>query len=103
MPTHSAGPSTRWIRERALVLGSAALLFALAVALSNGCASAPSAGSVTLVLAGYTAPREVYSKAIIPAFKTYWKQKTGQDVDFQESYQGSGAQARAIAGGFEAD
>lgn len=59
--------------------------------------------SRTLTLGAYTAPREVYGKAIIPAFQRYWKAKTGQDVRFQESYLGSGAQARAIVGGFEAD
>jgi sulfate transport system substrate-binding protein len=59
--------------------------------------------SRTLTLGAYTTPREVYGKAIIPAFQRDWKQKTGQDVRFQESYLGSGAQARAIAGGFEAD
>ena len=47
--------------------------------------------------------REAYGKAIIPAFQKYWKEKTGQDVEFNESYQGSGAQSRAIIGGFEAD
>jgi sulfate/thiosulfate transport system substrate-binding protein len=58
---------------------------------------------VTLVLGGYTTPREAYGKAVLPAFQKYWKEKTGQDVEFQESYQGSGAQSRAIIGGFEAD
>ena len=60
-------------------------------------------GKVTLVLGGYTTPREAYGKAVIPAFQKYWKEKTGQAVEFQESYQGSGAQSRAIVGGFEAD
>ncbi|HKV42275.1 MAG TPA: sulfate ABC transporter substrate-binding protein [Blastocatellia bacterium] len=58
---------------------------------------------VTLVLGGYTTPREVYSKSLIPAFEKYWKERSGQDVEFQESYVGSGAQSRAIVGGFEAD
>jgi sulfate/thiosulfate-binding protein len=58
---------------------------------------------VTVILAGYSTPREAYGKAIIPAFQKFWKQKTGRDVEFKESYQGSGAQARAIIGGFEAD
>jgi sulfate/thiosulfate transport system substrate-binding protein len=60
-------------------------------------------GTVKLTLGAYTTPREAYSKAIIPEFQRYWKQKTGQDVEFQESYQGSGAQSRAIISGFEAD
>ncbi|MBN2374501.1 sulfate ABC transporter substrate-binding protein [bacterium] len=58
---------------------------------------------VTLTLGAYTVPKEAYEKEIIPAFKRYWKEKTGQDVRFYESYIASGAQSRAIAGGFEAD
>ena len=58
---------------------------------------------VTLILGGYTTPREVYGKAILPAFQKEWQGTSGQRVQFRESYQGSSAQARAIAGGFEAD
>lgn len=58
---------------------------------------------IKLTLGAYTTPREVYGKAIIPAFKKYWLEKTGQEVEILESYQGSGAQARAIVSGFEAD
>lgn len=81
---------------RALALFLAALL-----SLSPVQAAGPQAR--TLTLGAYTTPREAYGKAIIPAFQRYWKQKTGQEVRFQESYLGSGAQARAIVGGFEAD
>ena len=65
--------------------------------------SGSKAGSVTLILGAYTTPREAYGKAILPAFQKHWKEKTGQSVEFRESYQGSGAQSRAIVGGFEAD
>jgi sulfate transport system substrate-binding protein len=61
------------------------------------------AGSDMLVLGAYTVPKEAYQKEIIPAFKRMWKQKTGRDVIFQESYMASGAQSRTIAAGFEAD
>ena len=57
----------------------------------------------TLTIGAYTTPREVYGRAILPAFAKLWKEKTGEDVKFEESYLGSGAQARAIIGGFEAD
>ena len=57
---------------------------------------------VKLTLAAYTTPREAYAE-IIPVFQKYWKDKTGQTVTFEESYQGSGAQSRAVAEGFEAD
>lgn len=58
--------------------------------------------TVTLVLAAYTTPREAYAE-IIPLFQEYWLEETGQRVEFQESYEGSGAQSRAVEGGFEAD
>lgn len=57
---------------------------------------------VTLILGAYTTPREAYGK-IIPLFKKYWQDKSGEVVDFQESFLGSGAQSRAIVEGFEAD
>jgi sulfate transport system substrate-binding protein len=57
---------------------------------------------ITLILGAYTTPREAYSQ-IIPLFQAEWKKETGQDVVFEESYLGSGAQSRAIVEGFEAD
>ena len=89
-----------------------AVLLALSTALTaSGCGGKESASngsgaaakSVTLILGAYTTPREAYGKAILPAFQKHWKEKTGQTVEFRESYQGSGAQSRAIVGGFEAD
>lgn len=57
---------------------------------------------VTLTLGAYTTPREAYGH-IIPLFREQWQQTAGQDVTFDESYLGSGAQSRAIVEGFEAD
>src|SRR5512144_777175 len=59
-------------------------------------------GDVKLTLGAYTTPREAYGE-IIPLFQKYWNDKTGQTVTFEESYQGSGAQSRAVVEGFEAD
>ena len=84
-----------------LVLALSIAIAVLASAAPLRVAAAPALR--TLTLGAYTTPREAYGKAIIPAFQRHWKQKTGQDVRFQESYLGSGAQARAIVGGFEAD
>lgn len=58
--------------------------------------------SSTLILGAYTTPREAYGE-LIPLFQQQWKDKTGQDISFEESYLGSGAQSRAIVEGFEAD
>ncbi len=58
--------------------------------------------TVTLTLAGFAVPREAYGE-IIPLFQAYWLEETGQTVIFEESYLASGAQSRAVIGGFEAD
>ena len=73
---------------------------------STGSSTATEASSsgdeVKLTLAAYTTPREAYAE-IIPLFQADWKEKTGQTVTVEESYQGSGAQSRAVVEGFEAD
>src|SRR5512132_2776277 len=83
------------------LLGSIALSGCRGETKTSG--AGPSAKPVTLIFGAYTTPREVYGKAIIPAFEKHWQEKSGQEVEFRESYQGSGAQSRAIVGGFEAD
>jgi len=82
-----------------------AIFFSLSLLVSGcgGRSGEGESGTVTLVLGAYTTPREAYGQAIIPAFQNYWKNKTGKQVEFRQSYQGSGAQARAVIGGFEAD
>jgi sulfate transport system substrate-binding protein len=62
----------------------------------------PAGGKIKLTLGAYTTPREAYGE-LIPIFQKQWKDKTGQEVEFEESYLGSGAQSRAIVEGFEAD
>ncbi|MCU0497733.1 MAG: sulfate ABC transporter substrate-binding protein [Anaerolineae bacterium] len=57
---------------------------------------------ITLTLAAYAVPREAYAK-IIPLFQADWLRQTGQEVIFEESYLASGAQSRAVVGGFAAD
>lgn len=80
------------------------LALAALVLLAAGCGKKGASGrSRTLTLGAYTTPREAYGRAILPAFRRHWRARTGEDVTFRESYQGSGAQARAIVGGFEAD
>lgn len=69
---------------------------------SGAQAPATSQQPAALILGAYTTPREAYGK-LIPIFQKQWKEKTGQDIAFEESYLGSGAQSRAIVEGFEAD
>ncbi len=56
-----------------------------------------------VLLAAYSVPKEVYEKRIIPAFLHQWKQRTGETIQVRSSFAASGAQARAIVGGLEAD
>ena len=98
-------------RRRVLTWKKASLAGLLLLGLSLGavCSRSGSAGGEervarrTLTLGAYTTPREVYGKAILPAFRRFWRAQHGEDVEFRQSYMGSGAQARAILGGFEAD
>src|SRR6185295_9300374 len=53
--------------------------------------------------AAYSTPREAYGK-LISAFKSTWKDEhDGQEVIFQESYDGSTLQASRVVSGYEAD
>ena len=66
-------------------------------------ALAPAAGAQTTLLnVSYDPTRELYA-AINPAFARAWKAQTGQDVTIRASHGGSGAQARAVIDGLEAD
>ena len=81
------------------------LLAACAAPAGNSAATdsaAASTGAITLTLGAYTTPREAYAE-LIPLFQAQWKEKTGQEVNFEESYLASGAQSRAVVEGFEAD
>ena len=80
-------------------------IIALGLLIQSGCSKTnrQSPKKVTLTLGAYTVPKDAYQKEIIPAFRKYWKQKTGQIVRLEESYEASGAQSRSIAAGFEAD
>jgi sulfate/thiosulfate transport system substrate-binding protein len=91
------------MKTRKMILVWVSLLFLA------GCSSSPAGNAdgttgeqVKLTLGAYTTPREAY-REIIPLFQQEWKERTGQEVIFEESYLGSGAQSRAILEGFEAD
>jgi sulfate transport system substrate-binding protein len=69
---------------------------------NNAAGSTVQDGDVTLVIGAYSVVKDAFAD-LLPSFQAYWLQETGQKVTFQESYEASGTQARAIAGGFEAD
>jgi sulfate transport system substrate-binding protein len=57
---------------------------------------------VTLLNVSYDPTRELY-KEINATFAQVWKQRTGQEIEIKQSHAGSGAQARAVIDGLEAD
>src|SRR5437016_11678255 len=59
-------------------------------------------GKVTLLNVSYDPTRELYQD-YNAAFARYWKAKSGQTVNIQQSHGGSSKQARAVIDGLEAD
>jgi sulfate/thiosulfate-binding protein len=93
----------RWKIAGATIAG--ALLTALVlVALALLADTAPLAAQpgVTILNVSYDPTRELYEE-IKPAFAKAWKAKTGQDVTVNASHGGSGAQARHVIDGMQAD
>ncbi len=60
------------------------------------------AGPVKLLNVSYDPTRELY-ESYNAAFAKYWKAKTGVDVQISQSHGGSGAQARSVIDGLQAD
>jgi sulfate transport system substrate-binding protein len=58
--------------------------------------------AVSILNVSYDPTREFYV-AYNALFASYWKKKTGQDVTINQSHGGSGAQARAVIEGLDAD
>jgi sulfate/thiosulfate-binding protein len=83
-----------------VLLRGAAL--ALSVLLLAAPARAADAPNITLLNVSYDPTREFYA-AFNPLFAAYWKSKTGQTVTINQSHGGSGAQARAVIEGLDAD
>jgi sulfate/thiosulfate transport system substrate-binding protein len=86
----------RWIASISSLLGAVAVWAAGASGVSRGTTD-------TLTIGAYSVVRDVLHEAILPRFARHWEQTTGRKLRFEESYSGSGAQARAIASGFDAD
>jgi sulfate transport system substrate-binding protein len=77
-------------------------ILGLLVSLLAGAPAAVQAQSLTLLNVSYDPTRELY-REFNAAFIKYWKAKTGQTVSVRQSHGGSGAQARAVIDGLDAD
>ena len=65
-------------------------------------ASGAAAKTIELLNVSYDPTRELYVD-YNTAFAKYWKAKTGDDVIVKQSHGGSGAQARSVIDGLQAD
>jgi len=74
----------------------------IAAAMILAVAAGTMAGAQTLLNVSYDPTRELYV-AINTAFIKQWQAKTGKTVQIRQSHGGSGAQARAVSDGLEAD
>jgi sulfate transport system substrate-binding protein len=88
--------------RRGLILGAGAATLGAAAMGQDAFAAAPAAKPVTLLNVSYDPTRELYA-AINPAYARYWKERTGQTLIINQSHGGSGAQARAVIDGLQAD
>ncbi len=82
-------------QRRTLIAGAVA-----ALTLASTAIAAPK--PATLLNVSYDPTRELYVQ-YNAAFAKHWKAKTGQDVTINQSHGGSGAQARSVIDGLNAD
>jgi sulfate transport system substrate-binding protein len=87
-------------RIASIVLGASLLA---SCALTTGCSPAADPNTDVLKLGAYSVVKEAFHEGLLPAFAVEWRSKTGRGVTFEESYNASGAQARSIASGLDAD
>lgn len=62
----------------------------------------PATAAQEILNSSYDVARELFA-TINPEFQKYWKEKTGEDVNIQQSHAGSSTQAAAILQGLKAD
>ncbi|WP_018608909.1 sulfate ABC transporter substrate-binding protein [Uliginosibacterium gangwonense] len=77
-------------------------VFLLALALGGLGISHQAVADTSLLNVSYDPTRELYQD-YNKAFAKYWKAKTGENVTIRASHGGSGAQARTVIDGLEAD
>lgn len=73
--------------------------------LSTGCGGAKSENSskavktIEIAIASCCVSQDVTTEEIIPAFKKYYKEKYGEDVDIKPTFAGSGSLTNQVVGG----
>ena len=87
--------------KRALLVSAASVAFAIFL-FAVHTFGRPAGNTVTILNVSYDPTRELYAD-FNQAFAASWKAKTGQTVEIKQSHGGSGAQARSVIDGLQAD
>jgi sulfate/thiosulfate-binding protein len=90
-------------RELGSSILATALLSLVTLCGCGGDSTGKAGATDTLRIGAYSVVKEVFHEKLLPTFAAQWKQKTGRTVTFEESYNASGAQARAIKSGLPSD
>lgn len=93
---------TSWLKPGSLKRFVSLFLVGVSLSVAIAACSAGNSNEVELTVSSFAVTRKAYEK-IIPQFVDKWKKEKGQIVLFNETYGGSGAQARAVIDGLEAD
>jgi sulfate/thiosulfate transport system substrate-binding protein len=93
---------TDLINRRRLLAAGAAAAGTAPLLLPGAAQSQSRARELTLLNVSYDPTRELY-KEINTQFIAYWKQRTGQVINVNQSHGGSGRQARSVIDGLQAD
>lgn len=76
----------------------------LALSLLSGCLDlGGTKDERTITLYGFSVKGEVMETKVFPAFKSYWKERTGDDVRFVSQFAGSGKVTNEVIAGAEAE
>lgn len=93
---------THWLKPSFLKRFVSWFLIGISLSVAIASCSTGNSNEVELTVSSFAVTRKAYEK-IIPQFVSKWKKEKGQTVLFNETYGGSGAQARAVIDGLEAD
>ena len=91
-----------WGSAAALFFTQLSVFFAITAGTLAATASFAAAKDLTLLNASYDPTRELYHE-FNDVFAKHWQQTTGEHLTIRQSNGGSGAQARAVIDGLEAD
>lgn len=84
------------VQRTALAVAVATILLATSLA---GCLTGGDEEGVSLMLYGFSVKGEVMDGEVIPAFKRYWREETGEGVEFRTTYAGSGKVTKQVIAG----